>query len=236
MTEDVTGATRRLRSLHEIMFCLDLGFSIALAATLLLLGRRIGLVHGRPEVRDPFLETLIRINTFFHLHPLDPLGVDVVLTAFTLAFFVLLLVLVRLIARTGAIDITLNFVAAAAALTAVPISWFPYHPIAGGYSMNTPMWLVLALEFAVVGGALLWTRRRPIPAWFIVLILHYGIWLWFLWHGPWNPFFLPASLVPMASQWPILLSIVSPCSGFVWAVYRIHMRRDGGWPGRQMRG
>src|SRR5579864_7420227 len=170
MTDNISGSTKRLRTLHEVMFSLNLGFAVALLATLSLSGRRIGLVHGRPEVHDLFLETLIRINAFFHLHPLDWLGIDVVLTILTLAFFVLLLAAVQFIARTGAIDIILNWVAAIAALAAVPISWVSNHSVVGsGSSANTTIWLLLALEFAVVGSAFILTRKRPIPAWFLVL-------------------------------------------------------------------
>jgi hypothetical protein len=163
---------------------------------------------------DSFRQVLLRINFFFYHEPVfAPLATDVILTGLTLIFFLLLLLLLRVFARAGAIDVVLNLVAGIAALAAVPMSWLFREPT------YTGIW-VLALYFAVIGGALYLSRRRPNPAWFVVLLVHYSVSGYAILQTSAPGFFdWPRYLLDLPSMWPYLLSLVSPCAGLVWALY-----------------
>jgi hypothetical protein len=209
-----------LRHSHQILFCLNLGFAIALALILFLVNRAAS-SHGKALVSRFFLEAIVRIEIFAHLHVWqDSLAVDVMLTGFTVLFFLVLLLLLRFIARTRARNIILNPIAGVAALAAVPVAWFSHDPGAGAYLPADPRaWFAVALEFAAIGGSLYLTRKIPRPAWFIVLVVHYGAWFWALRHGAWDQYFWNGSALHLVRGWPIILSVLSPCAAFVWALY-----------------
>lgn len=224
MAQSATPISKRLRYLHGTLFCLNLAFAFAVPATdslVLMAGQHIELAgHGGGEGSLNLLDRiLLAINQSFYHWPALTLGsltADTLLTSLTLVLFGLLLLTLRLIAKTGAIGIVLNQVAGIAALAAVPLSWLL--PTSSGMS-----WMV-ALYFAVIGGALYLSRKRPNPAWFIILIIHYGFIGWvlygsrsmggpsFMWHIVW--------------MWPALLSLVSPCAALVWVLYFMRQRMD----------
>jgi len=212
MANDAPGVGRRLRFVREILFSLNLGYALALVTTFLLVRR--SWAHGATGSRDLFERVLLRVNLwFYHSAVLGPFGTDAVLTSFMLIFFLLLLLVLRLVARAGATSIVLNHVAGIAALAAVPLSWVFNKPT------YTGVW-VLALYFAVVGGALFLTRRRAKPAWFVVLIAHYSVCGYaVLRSSAPGGFEWPRYHLDLPSMWPYLLSPVSPCAGFAWALY-----------------
>jgi hypothetical protein len=75
-----------LRYSHQILFCLNLGFAIALALILFLVSRSAS-SHGKALVSRFFLKAIVRIEIFAHLHVWpDSLAVNVMLTGFTSSF------------------------------------------------------------------------------------------------------------------------------------------------------
>ncbi|MGC1107058.1 MAG: hypothetical protein WA876_11005 [Candidatus Acidiferrales bacterium] len=223
MTETMQSSRKFLRHSHEILFCLNSGFAIALAL-ILFLASRSAASHGKSPSGRLFLEVIIKIEIFAHLHAWEnSLAFDVMLTGFTILFFLVLLLVLRFIAGTRARHAILNSIAGMAALAAVPVVWFSYQPGAGAYlPADLRVWYAVALEFAVIGGALYLTRKIPKLAWFIVLVVHYSVWFWALRDGAWSFYFWrprPDFIFNLDVGWPIILSIVSPCAGFVWALY-----------------
>jgi hypothetical protein len=213
-----------LRYLHETLFCANLAFAFALASILILTRNSI-LQIGKGNSADGFRQVLTRINLVFHLNSLDPLGTDVLLVGLTALFFALLLILVRLVVKTHAADFILDSVAGVAAIAAVPVAWFSYEARTGAYfAGDLRLWYVPVLELAILASAIYLTRKQPILTRLLLLVGHYGVWAWILWHGPWDPFFWPQSTMPLASGLPIYLSALGPCSGLVWAIYANYRR------------
>jgi len=220
----------RIRRVHQILFCLNLGFAVAFVVTVLLMTSRLTFVHGRAESPDLFRQVLIAINMRLGRVPWDPLGAKIGLITLALLFFVILFLLSNLILRTRAAAVTLNAVAGIAAICAVPIAWFPYESRLGTYSsMDRRAWYGVALELAVIGGALYMSWKRANPLWFGILVVHYAVWGWFLSQGAWS-----SNGAPLLDWgWAFTLSLIAPCAGFVWVSYVTHNKGAGiGKPAR----
>jgi hypothetical protein len=214
MFDEIKGEHTRLHSLHKLAFCGNLGFAIALTTILLLLQRRVPFVHGEAQSPDLFRRMTIHINVFFHRVPWDWLGTNVALTSFSLVLLLIFLLLLEMIARTNRAKFILGSLAGITAVVAVPISWIPYQPGPGSYSVETSLWYAVALEFALVAGALYLTRTRRSPSWFLILMVHYVVWAWFLVDRA-----RPGYGLAVEWRWPLLLSLVAPCAGFLWVLY-----------------
>lgn len=196
---------------QQVIFCLNLAFGLAMGTTRIL-ERKSELTLMATGVHDRFRQVLLKLGVFFYGGPvLAPLAIDVVLTALTIAFFVLLALTLKAIPRSDAAAPAWNLVAGLSALAAVPLSWLFFEPTFTGA-------VVLALYCSLVGGALFLTRHRASPTWFVVLILHYGLCGYAI-LGASTPgqFGWPRYSLDLPSMWPYLLSVVSPCAGVVWA-------------------
>lgn len=222
-------AVARIRRVHQILFCMNLGVALAFVLTVVLMRSRVTFVHGRAESPDLFRQILIAINIHFGRVPWDPLGAKVALISLTLLIFVILFVLLNLGLKNRA-DVTHNAVAGVAAICAVPLSLFPYEPRLGTYSfMDQRAWYAVILELAVVGGALYLTRQRTNPLWFGILGIHYAVWGWFLSQRVWLSYGAPL----LDWKCAFALSLIAPCAGFAWVFYVTHS--VGMVPGKPVR-
>jgi hypothetical protein len=122
MIELASRGMARIRRVHLILFCLNLGFAIAFVVTVLLTKSRMTFVHGRAESPDLFRQILITINIHFGRVPWDPLGAMVALISSTLLIFAILFLLLSLVLKTRVATVTLNAAAGIAAICAVWIS------------------------------------------------------------------------------------------------------------------
>lgn len=221
MIENISRDTKRFGVLHQVLFCLNLGFAVALFITLLLVEKRVPFVHGNAQSPDMFHRIWFDINIVLHRPPLHPLGGDFVLMGFTLVFSVLFLFCMYLLPRVAVDKFILSQAAGVTALVAVPLSWF-------FQAHGSGIWMIV-LELFVIGGALYLSRARPNPLWFIVLLIHYCLWSWFVYVEQVmvlgiGPFRWPRDYgLNLAAVWPLIFSLVAPCAGFVWVLYRIRV-------------
>jgi hypothetical protein len=212
MAQTAAAARGPVRLLREELFSLNLGYGLALLTTFLLVRRST--LHLGMGYRDLFDRVLLRLDfRFYHSPVFGPFGIDVVLTGLTTIFFLPLWVASRHFTRGGADGVVLRLVSGVAALAAVPTSWAFSSPT------HALMWM-LALYYAVIGGALFLTRRRPNPAWFAVLAVHYSVCGYVILQAdaP-GGFEWPRHQMDLQSMWPYLASLVSPLAGFVWAFF-----------------
>jgi hypothetical protein len=236
MVKDITPTSKHLRRLHQVLFCLNLSSAFAVPATdslVLIAVRHIELAaHGGGEGSLSLLDRiLLAINQSLYHWPARTLGsltADILLTNLMLVFFGLLLLTLRLIAKTGAIDIVLNQMAGIAALAAVPVVWLLYSPTRGVYLLENPSWYAVVLEFAIIGGALYLARKKPNPAWFVVLVVHYSAWGSVLLPRAWGPLAWERSGSPLGYYWAIIAYVVSICAGFIWAFYTMRLQASVG--------
>jgi hypothetical protein len=165
------------RYFHQTLFCLNAGFAVALALILFSQSRYVA-SHGESLSGRFFPKAIIEIEILAHLHAWqDSLAFDALLSGFTLLFFSVLFLLLHLTRYSRARHIVLNPIAGATALCAVPFAWFSYQAGAGAYLPADPrIWFTVALEVAVVGGALYLTRkiRRPACLSFSSSIMAFG--------------------------------------------------------------
>jgi len=72
----------------------------------------------------------------------------------------------------------------------------------------------------VIGGSLYLTRHLRNPTWLVIIIVHYSILAWALWQqGTPDPGIWPRDQLDLPTLWPILLSLISPLAGLIWAAY-----------------
>ncbi len=218
MTEKTAESPAVLEKLRAVLFCLNLGFAAALLVTLSFASRPIRFVHGIPESPDLFHRILFKIDVLFGKAPWDTFAATVAVVGLSLVFCVTFLALAYLLSPMFQINRSLNVIIGVFALGAVPLCWIPYHPRVGTYSITGlgKIWYGIALEFAVVLGALYLTRKSTRALWFAIISVHYALWGWMLLKVTWSP-----SGVLIAVFWPAALSIVAPMSALVWAHYSL---------------
>lgn len=203
-----------LSYLHELVFSLNNGFAIALALWFYIFRSR--------AVIGPYYVILARIyewiNYFFGRDRQDQTGVSVILLVLTSGVFLIVLLILRLVARTPASRVILDPVAAITSMGAVLASWLS--------DSSGEVWYWVGMEGAVICGLLYLARGWRIPIWCSgpFLVMHFSFWGWGLWQYPWHLYFRPYAVQPFAQAVPVLLSLVSPCSALVWALYRSRPR------------
>jgi len=208
----------------ELLFAVNLGFAISLLLVIILVGRRIKSGSVFP---DAFSKVIFTINDWFRLNRLDALGEDIALSALVILFSLVFWVLLQSLNRGRTRVVVLNFLAPLTALAAVPIAWCFYNPTTGGsFSLgwNPWRWFFAAFEISLVLSFLRFLRTSRIGS-MALIVLHYSIWCWALWYYcGWDRFFWERSAQPLASAWPVILSVVSPCAALVWLLDRGHRR------------
>lgn len=209
----VRDSTIRFEASQRAFFCLNLGAAFALTFLFYWLGAHGGYPHGRLRAPSSVGESLFNA-IFLNRLPWDPIGSTVALLSLTLVVAALLWVLLHLIRSRHAIHLVLTFGGGAAALGAVPLCWVNSSPgLPQGLTFNPAAWYLALLEFSIVCGALYLLRGAHFAIWLIVVLVHYGVWGWFLleladFHGS------------VTLGWPpIYLSLVAPCAGLAWVLY-----------------
>ncbi len=207
----------RIQKLHVVLTSLNLAFAIAIALISCLTRKPLVFVHGNATSPDLFHKILIMLNSHFGRVAWDPLGAEIALIGLAFLFFGVLFSLLSIAAKNRA-DFLFTSVAGIAAICAVPVAWFPYDWRLGTYFAIDPRaWYVLVLELSAIGGALYLGRRRPVPWWFVILAIHYGVCAWFLFQRAW-----PSPGATLNSWLPSVASLVAPCAGFVWVLHLRH--------------
>lgn len=215
MTEKMPKRKEYLRYLHELMFSMNNGYAIALAVWFFMFQPS----HLNPTSRMERLRAWI--NYYFRLDRLDATAGNIILFASAIGSFLFLLLVLHLAARTAASRVILDPVAAITSMGAVLASWL-------SDSSGPSILYLVGLEFAVICGFLYLARGWRIPIWCSgpFLVIHFSFWGWGLWQYPWHLYFRPHAVQPFAQAVPVLLSLVSPCSALVWALYRSRPRAE----------
>lgn len=231
-TESEHPSARRVRRAHEMLFSLNNGVAIGLATSFFLSWRRGTSTIPAPDfytrtvmMADQFIARLIYGSNSTMYRNLPMGGYQLVLTALSVVFAMLVWASVRLVPRGWARSAFLRYVGGVTALTAVPAVWLvrPYWEF-GTYPTWTPIASeIFALELAVILGALYLSRGWSVATWGTILLLHYGIVGWYLCENWWGgSFYWYGSVSFLFGPWPVLLSVVSLCSGLAWALYVRH--------------
>lgn len=222
-------SVRRVRQAHEILFSLNNGVAIGLAMSFFLSWRRGTSTSPAPDfytrtvvMADHFMANLMYGSKSTMYKNLPTGGYQIVLTAVSAVFALLVWLSVRLVPRGRARSAFLRYVGGVTALTAVPAVWLarPYWEF-GAYPTWTPIASdIFALELGVIVGALYLTRAWSVATWGSILLVHYGIVGWYVCKNWWGgSFYFYGSAVSLFGPWPVLLSVVSLCSGLAWAIY-----------------
>lgn len=227
--ENKSADARPVRFTYEILFSLNIGVALGLAACFFLRWRSMtspnpgsDLFWRTVMIFDHFMVRLIYGPKFSMYQNLPMGGYEIVMTTMSLVFSLIILMVVRVVPHVRARSVLLRYVGGTTALAGVLLVWLirpawefgPYPTWTPGASEG------FALELAVIVGALYLTRALPAVGWCAILLLHYAIMAWYVWENWWGGSFYWNGLASLLFRaWPVLLSLVGPASGLAWALY-----------------
>ncbi len=194
-----SGARSFLRPLHEVLFCLNIGFAITFS-----LLAYITEYHGRTYASFIFLpadllfeRSAIKVNRLLHLpagHVVSPGGDEIISMCLILLVALCVFLFLRLAGRTAWLRTLLLYpVGGVAALALVPALW--WYALLGKDRLPVDDallrfgwpagWPAFAIEAPLVCAVYFLVRKRRIPVWGGLLVLifvpifHYTWWLGF---------------------------------------------------------
>lgn len=197
-------AVSRIRYVHEILFSLNLGFSIVSAIVL----RFSSIVY------IPFARLAQMINIQLGNRVDDAAGGYVACFAYVSGATIVVFCLLRLFARKAIVLYFLRSAAGIAAIVAAPASWF--------YIVRWYGWLPLEVAFFLVCTLLYMSNHWSIPVWVNLFLLgiHFGFWGLRFWEYTHNPA-------------EVLMSFIGFCSFIAWAAYLKYIFKSDGQSGAQ---
>lgn len=204
--------------LHVIIFALNFGFAITFALTDFRYSHSLAVGspgHFLLPWRHFFFDSSVSVNRLLGLDRASLAGPEVVCLSFMLLPGLLVLGVLRLIARTALFPAVLYVGGCLVAVALVPACWLyalkaTWIPDAIYPFWKSYEWSLFELEVPAVCAVFLFNRRWSIPMWctILVLVVHYTWWTGVMW---------PPSSMPLWS--PRLFFFVFPCSGIAWLFY-----------------
>jgi hypothetical protein len=229
-----------LRSLHETIFSLNVGYAFGYAL-LIYISKNLFSLTSTTDLGYFFLRGAVRINNLLHLsssiadlgwypNPGSQVGAEVAFVVTLVGVALLVLFFLRLIAGPSTGRVVLGSVAGVTSLLTLPafylcalkLTW-----MAGPLADSTPFWqslppVIFAVELPCIG-LVFWAGRKlsiPPVTTVTLFLLHYGLWTWVLW---------PTLYVYVQQRLftPNVLLLIFPLSGIVWLLHRrgTHLNR-----------
>ncbi len=209
-----SGRQHSVRGLHESLFALNVGLSVAIVLRAFV----ARFAPGQNGIADCSLGEIEWINRLLHLYPpeYNHIGAELSFLSWILGSGIAAFLLIQFLRYAGLKRAALHG-ALLTALGAVPVSILcaslaEYAGVAAQptfFVVAEGKWLIAEITIAVACAVVYLGRKWPLQpsATTILLVLHYSLWSWVLLH-----LFSP-------TVWAASLSLIPPCAGIAWVLY-----------------